>query len=337
MEQPEGFEKMTKDGKPLVCKLNKAIYGLRQAGRNWNEKLDKWLRENNMIQSTADPCLYVMRTKSKDFFAIVIYVDDIITVSNNSELHSEFVKRMSAEFKIVDIGNIERILGIRVKSLNGNITLDQDKYANEIIESFNMKNANTAITPAVKRGPIQSKELDNRLEYLRLVGSLMYLNVGTRPDIAYAVGLAGQKMVKPTEEDWIDAKRILRYVKLNTNLGPQYSVNGNIELVGYTDADWANNEENRRSITGYVFILAGGPISWGSRKQQTVAISTTEAEYMSICAATQEALYLRYVLRDLGHEQIEPTTIYTDNQGAIALAEDGATNKRTKHIDIKHH
>ena len=203
-----------------------------------------------------------------------------------------------------------------------------------------MENCCTAKVPASTPSPENAdspEEVSNKREYLQMVGSLMYLAVVSRPDIAFAVGKAGRKMQSPTEGDLNEVKRIFRYIKSEPKLEPKYSRHGNNQLIGYADSDWATNQDNRRSTTGYVFTLGGAAISWSSKKQASVALSTTEAEYMALSAANQEALYLRALLRDLKHEQTEPTKIYQDNQGTIKLAENAIVSKRSKHIDVRYH
>jgi hypothetical protein len=139
-------------------------------------------------------------------------------------------------------------------------------------------------------------------------------------------------MSDPTEEDWTAAKRIIRYIKLESSLGLTYRSDRNIELIGYSDADWAGDEKTRRSTSGYVFLLGGAAISWSSRKQQTVDLSSTESEHISASLTVQEAIHLKSLLKDLYHEQKEPTTLHMDNQGAIKIASNPVANKRTKHI-----
>jgi hypothetical protein len=159
----------------------------------------------------------------------------------------------------------------------------------------------------------------------------------SRPDIAYAVSRAGQVMANPTAEDFQAVKRILRYLQGTKEVGIQYSKGGNIELRGYADSNWAGDKKSRKSTTGYIFLLGGTAISWSSKKQNSVALSSTEAEYMAACAAVQEAIYLRTLLLDLREEQKEASTLYQDNQGAIAMGNNSISNKRSKHISIKYH
>jgi hypothetical protein len=336
MEQPEGYRIQGEQGQPLVCKLKKSLYGLKQAGRNWNKTLDSWLKENNFTVSKADPCLYTLTVNGK-FIAIAIYVDDIISLDNDPELRRAIIGKLSKRFKVTDIGETKWILGTKVERKDGTIKLHQEKYVNDILQRYQMLDCKPAVTPIV---PGQKDEEKKPFEdinlYRSVVGSLIYLSVVSRPDIAYAVGKVGQKMSNPTQADWMAAKRILRYVRKDTGLGPTYSKDSSKEVTGYADSDWGGDLEARRSTSGYVFTLGGAAISWSSKRQQTVALSSTEAEYMALCSATQEAIYLKALLKDLKHEQ-NMIKIHQDNQGSMMMARNAVVSRRSKHIDIKYH
>jgi hypothetical protein len=182
----------------------------------------------------------------------------------------------------------------------------------------------------------EEKNKMSKVPYRSAVGTLLYLVTGTRPDIAVAVGAVSRFLENPGEEHWVAVKRIMRYLKETIN----YTLTINpksLELIGYCDADWAGDPDTRRSTTGYIFRLGGAPICWRSKRQQTVALSTSEAEYMALASASQIAVWLRRLLEDLSFEQKQATTIFEDNQGCIAMAKNPITHERTKHIDIKYH
>ena len=171
-----------------------------------------------------------------------------------------------------------------------------------------------------------------------LVGSLLYAAMVTRPDIAYAVQALGRHLQNATEEHFNAGKRILRFLQGTKHLGLRYgSLENETTVVGYADADWASDKDTRRSVTAYLFKLGGAAVSWASKLQPTVALSSTEAEYMSACAAVQEAIYLRLLLASLGYVQDGPTVIYEDNQGCIGMSQNPILHKSTKHIDIRFH
>jgi len=180
-----------------------------------------------------------------------------------------------------------------------------------------------------------SDEVFERYPYQNLIGSLMYLAVSTRPDIAYDVSSLSQLHTNYTTEHWIAAKRVLRYLKGTPDYGLTFEKTGK-DLVGYVDADWAGCPDDRRSYTGYTFIFGNGPVSWESRKQRTVALSSTEAEYMAVTEGTKEAIHLQNFLNELGIKK-KPVAIYNDNQGAGELIKNPVFHSRTKHIDARHH
>jgi hypothetical protein len=179
------------------------------------------------------------------------------------------------------------------------------------------------------------KSMQN-IPYQNAVGSLMYAMIGTRPDIAYSVGVVSRFASNPGSTHWTTVKRVIRYLKGTADYCVTYGPS-KVGLIGYCDADWAGNLDDRKSTTGYLFLLAGGAISWASKKQPTVALSTTEAEYMALNAASQEAIWLKRLLKELKYDIEQPTTIRVDNTGCIELAKNPTHHARTKHIDIKHH
>ena len=177
----------------------------------------------------------------------------------------------------------------------------------------------------------------NSIQYQSAVGSLLYAALATRPDIAQAVGAVSKFNSTPTEAHLTAVKRILRYLKGTMNLALKYQQSENGTLVGYSDADWANDPDDRHSTTGNLFMMSGAAVSWLSKKQPTVALSTSEAEYIALSTATQEAIWFRRLLYDLGKFTNEPTILMEDNQGAIAIAHNPVDHARTKHIDIRYH
>ena len=207
------------------------------------------------------------------------------------------------------------------QSENG-VFIFQGKYVEEVLKRFNMQNSKAAVTPTVMGLKLtkedSSKDFDPKL-YKSIVGSLMYLTA-TRPDIMHAVSLISRFMERPKETHWQEAKRILRYVNGTKGFGILYSSSESFMLIGYTDSDRAGSVDDRKSTSGYVFHMGSGAISWASKKQPIVALSTAEAEYVAAIAAACQAVWLRRVLRDFCHEQEKGTTIYCDNSSAIALS-----------------
>lgn len=270
--------------------------------------------------------------------ALAIYVDDMLLISSDERAKLELIKELESKCKLSVIGSVNLLLGASVTYQDGIIRIDQRRYIDDLLQKFKMTDCNPAKTPITKDStdaddttPFEDPSL-----YKRLVGSLIYAAIYTRPDITYAVGKVSQHFEQPTKQDWYNAKRILRYLKGTRDFTLVYQSSNN-QLIGYADSDWASDKSDRKSTSGFIFMLGTSVISWSSKKQPIVALSSTEAEYISAAFATQEAMHLRQLLHDLDCHQNGPTTLYQDNQSAIVLANDAITTKRSKHIDIRYH
>lgn len=182
----------------------------------------------------------------------------------------------------------------------------------------------------------EEDRVDTKL-YQSAIGSLLYLSTKTRPDIAFAVGNVARFSKQPSIQHWKAVKRIFRYLRGTTNYGLFYNKDANESILGYSDADWAGDIIDRRSTTGYVFTLSGAAVSWKSKKQACVALSTAEAEYMALSNAAQEAVWLKRLLEEVNGASIKPLTIYEDNQSTISMSQNPRFHGRAKHIDIKYH
>lgn len=335
MRQPPGYAQPGKE--EHVCKLKRSLYGLKQSPRCWNEKLREYLTTLEFKESGADPCVFIRREQ-----VIAVYVDDLILLTNTRDEMQQLKDDLSHRFKMKDLGKLHYCLGISMSmdEDNGIIHLNQGRYLLKILERYGLVEAKPVSTPADPNVKLLkddgcSKKV-NPVQYQSMVGSLLHAARATRPDIAQAVGIVSRFNAEPTEAHLTAVKRIFRYLRGTVSLALQYKAKGG-DLIGYSDADWANDLDSRHSISGNVFMMAGGAISWASQKQATVALSTAEAEYVALGSAAQEAVWLRRLLTDLNINQRQPLVIREDNQGAIALAKNPVGHKRTKHIDIKHH
>jgi hypothetical protein len=342
VKQPQGFEQFGPKGETLVCRVIMSLYGLRQAPRNWNKKLDRRLRACGLRPSTADSCVYV-RIDSRGTLIVVVYVDDLTIAGSNRAIVDEFKNFISESFKMKDLGPMRWMLGMEIIRDREKKTLEisQKAYLKSVLERYGMNSCKPTDTPAqgvLERLGDEDGNTTDR-EYMSLVGSVQYAAIISRPDIAFAVQNLARHLQKTGQQHWIAAKRLLRYLAGTLDVGILWGKAQDEELVlsAYCDADWGGDIATRRSTTAYVFMLAGGSISWASKLQPTVALSSAEAEYMAVSAAVQEAVYMRQLLADLGFPQEQPTVIYEDNQGCIALSENPIMHKRTKHIDIRHH
>ncbi|KAJ8457275.1 hypothetical protein ONZ51_g11632 [Trametes cubensis] len=274
---------------------------------------------------------------------------DDLTIVGTPDYVFGFKSDISQCFEMSDLGPMRWILSIEVQRdrTNGTITISQRSYIDTILACFNLQDANPASTllqPGNALGRHQSPSTPCQLEdmrnvpYREAVGSLMYAAVGTRPDIAFAVTALSQFMQNPGRAHWEAVKRVLRYLKGTRELWLVYGDQCN-GLKGFSDADWGSSTEHRHLISRYIFTLDGGAISWSAKKQNVVALSSTEAEYIALTHAAKEAIWLCYVLADVLDPQVRkhPLLLHSDNRSAIALAKDNAYHPRTKHIDIRFH
>ncbi len=249
-------------------------------------------------------------------------------------------------FEVTDLGEPKKLVGIEISRdrKNKRITITQSKYIETILAKYGLQDASPVRTPLdtnIKLEPGESEPGNRSNNYASLIGSLMYAAVATRPDIAFAVNRLASFTANPTMCHWTAAKRVLRYLKGTKDKGIMYSQptdtsSSHNHITGYSDASFANNYD-RTSVSGYAFVAAKGVITWGSKKQNIVSLSSTEAEYVCLSDAAREANWLRNLYQEMGFPEEESTLIYGDNQSALAIAENLCYHKRTKHFDIKHH
>ncbi|CAL1391452.1 unnamed protein product [Linum trigynum] len=336
MDQPQGFESVTHPG--YVCKLKKALYGLKQAPRAWYGKIAEYLDRNGYMLAPADSSLFVKNRQGK-LSIVLVYVDDLIITGDDVAVISQIKENLSVRFRMKELGELRHFLGLEVERTKEGLFLCQHKYAKDLLEKYGMLECKPVTTPveiSAKLCSTEGKDLEDRTIYRQLVGSLIYLTL-TRPDISYAVGLVSRFMESPKKPHLEAAKRILRYVKGTVNHGIFYKRGGTGELVGYCDADYAGDLDTRKSTTGYVFSIGSGPVSWCSKKQSTVALSTTEAEYKASAMAAQECVWLVQLLQNLGQQVNYSVPIYCDNQSAMRLVENSVFHARTKHVEVQYH
>ena len=337
MKQPPMFEESEEEDK--VCQLLKPIYGLKQSSRCWNKKFHTTATKLGFQRTRSDYCVYVMR-RGKELAILLIWVDDILLASNSPSLKQEIKNHLKQDLEINDLGKLRYFLGMEINDVDGGILLNQKRYATELLAAAGMSDCKPVSTPMetgasyVKRK--ESEEKADGVTYRRIVGGLQYL-CNTRPDIQYAVGVVSRFVSDPSATHWRAVKRILRYIQGTVGYGLKYSAGGGITLTGLCDADWAGDKQDRKSTSGYTFFIGGNPVSSSSRKQQTVSLSSGEAEYIALSAATQEAMWIRSMLTELGFKPKEASKIWLDNQSALAVAKNPELHSRTKHIDIRHH
>jgi hypothetical protein len=345
MKQPEGFIVPGREGE--VCRLIKSLYGLKQASRVWNIKFNEFLILFGLTRSIADPCVYYRHLRKgeadEEITIFILYVDDGLILSSTKAVLNEMMEFLGKEFDVRSIPP-DRFIGIDINRnrIQRTIHLSQPDYVKTVLERFNMSNCSTLSVPAdpcAKLTPQmcpqneEEKQEMAKIPFMECIGSVMHLTHLTRPDIAYAVGQVSRYSQSPGQEHWKALKRILAYLRKTLNFGLLFG-GGDDELYGYCDADYAGDLGNRRSTSGAVFTLHNGPVSWFSRRQPCVALSTTESEFISAAEGAKEAIWLKRFHSELG----APTSampLRCDNQGAIALIRDPVFHQRTKHIDVR--
>jgi hypothetical protein len=347
MKQPEGY--VRKGEESLVCKLKKSLYGLKQAPRQWNKKFTEFLTEKlGFFKCQKEFSTYV-RGSGKNQIYIGIYVDDLIIIGEDLKEIQKVKEKLSQRFDMQDFGELKGMLGIKVDydREKGTLSLSQGKYVEEILKRFRMESVSGVISPlqsGIKYSrlmePKTEKEKDemSKVPYRSAVGSLMYLMLCTRPDIAASIGVMSRFLNNPGKQHWEGVKRIIRYVKATKDLKLTFERKIKFDLKGFVDADYAGCIDTSRSTTGWIFLLGGCAISWCSKRQTAVTLSTCEAEYMACGSAVKEALFLREYLMELGIIESEKAMkIYSDSQSAIHLMKNPVLHQSTKHIRVSAH
>ena len=346
MEQPEG--QVTPGKEKLVCKLERSLYGLKQSLRCWNKLLDEFLiKKLDFGRCLSDTATYVRGEGDKRVY-LGVYVDDLLIFSKNLQEILQVKQVLSSRFEMVDFGRVSTVLGIKITQdlKKGVLCMNQSKYIRYLLTKFAMENCKSAPTPMVV-GTKLSKEMEarnedeakqmNRIPYRSAVGSLMYLMVCTRPDIASAIGQVSRFLENPGKLHWEAVKRIFIYLKSTQEVEIRYVRNGEIKLEGYSHSDWGGCPDTRRSTGAYVFKLGEAVVSWASRRLTTVALSSCEAEYMAACTAAKEAVWISKLLQELKYPWRGAVPIKTDSQSAANLIKNPLVHNRSKHIGIQYH
>lgn len=332
MEQPQGFVKKGQEAQ--VCLLQKSLYGLKQAPRVWNRMLDKTLLKLGFEKTPSEPCVY-KKLFGIELVILAVFVDDIIVFYQN-EITFDTVKHVLKNiFSIKDLGELKYYLGLNIhRSDDGKVKISQRTFILSLLKKFGMDMCKTVETPSSLK-KLTTGNGEAEYPFQSLVGSLMFLAVNTRPDIAFVTSYLSQFNTKFNKEHWLELKRVLQYLRGTIDYALTYRKTGEY-LKGYTDADWANCSMDRKSYTGYYFMLAGGPVMWQAKKQQTTALSSTEAEYMALTAAAKEACYLRRFVSEITGKS-DTVTLFNDSQSAQSLVYNPVHHERTKHIDTRYH
>uniref|UniRef100_A0A2N9HPA0 Integrase catalytic domain-containing protein n=1 Tax=Fagus sylvatica TaxID=28930 RepID=A0A2N9HPA0_FAGSY len=269
---------------------------------------------------------------------LLLYVDDIIVTGNQPTAIQSLITKLAQEFDIKDLGQLKFFLGLQIDYRSSGFFVHQHKYATDLLAKFNMSTCKPCSTPFVSLSRIRKDDgipLSDPTPFRSMVGGLQYLTF-TRPDLSYAVNHICQFMHQPTDHHLVAAKRILRYVQGTLHHGLTFRP-GPLSLTAFTDSDWAGDPMDRRSTIGLIVFLGHNPITWQSKKQPTVARSSTEAEYRALANCAADLAWVRMVLKDLGIFLHAPPTIWCDNLSALALATNPVFHARTKHVEVDYH
>ena len=307
MEQPEGFKVKGKEN--MVFKLKKSLYGLKQAPRQWYKKFDSFMMSQEYKRTFADPCVYVWRFHHDKFIILLLYVDDMLIVGHDVNMIRKLKRELLKTFDMKDLGNAKRILGMEIlgNRKEDKLWLSQERYIEQMLEWFNMKNSKLVSIPLAgdfrlskRLHPSMEKEKGKMsvIPYSSAVRSLMYAMVCTRPNISHAVAVVSKFLTNPGKAHWEAMKWIFRYLRGTSKVCLRFK-GSESSLEGYTDYDMTRDLDCRKSTSGYLFTFAGGAISWQSKLQKCVSLSTIEAEYITTTEARKEMLWMKRFLQEM--------------------------------------
>ncbi|KAJ9544926.1 hypothetical protein OSB04_024633 [Centaurea solstitialis] len=320
-----------------VYALDKALYSLKQAPRAWYETLTNYLLGVGYKKGTIDPTLFLKKSGS-DLIIVQIYVDDIIFASTKPEMCQEFENTMKSQFKMSMMGELTFFLGLQVRQRPDGIFINQAKYVQELLKRFDFGGSNSAATPMPRNFQLTAdssgKPVDQKT-YRAIIGSLLYLTA-SRPDIVFSTDVCARFQCDPRDSHLSAVKRILRYLKGTPDLRLWYPKDSGFELIAYTDSDHAGCKLNRKSTSGACQFLGDKLVSWSSRKQNCVSLSTAEAEYVAAACCCSQVLWMKTQLADFGYI-MHRIPIYCDSKSAIQITENPVQHSRTKHINIRYH
>ncbi|KAK8667612.1 hypothetical protein V6N13_007760 [Hibiscus sabdariffa] len=347
MTQPEGF--VTPENAGKVCKLQRSIYGLKQASRSWNLCFNDAIKEFGFIRNEDEPCVYKKFSGSIVSF-LFLYVDDILIIGNDIPTLQSIKTWLSSYFSMKDLGEAAYILGVKIYRDRSRrlLGLSQSTYIDKVLKRFSMEESKRGFLP-MRHGISLSKEMFpstpqerermSQIPYASAIGSIMYAMICTRPDLPYALSMTSRYQANPGEGHWTAVKNILKYLRRTKDVFLVYGGEEELRIKGYTDASFQTDKDDSRSQSGFVFCLNGGAVSWKSSKQDTVADSTTEAEYIAASEAAKEAVWIKKFILGLGviPSISDAVDLYCDNNRAITQAKEPRSHQRSKHILRRFH
>ncbi|WVZ70452.1 hypothetical protein U9M48_019121 [Paspalum notatum var. saurae] len=318
-----------------VYKLRKALYGLKQAPRAWYARLKSFLLKSGFVMGSVDKTLFLL-SRGGDTLIVQIYVDDIIFGGSSHDLVSSFAEQMSRKFEMSLMGELQFFLGLQIKQGPEGTFVHQAKYTRDILKKFEMGDSKPMMTPMSTNTALDADEdgeaVDQK-EFRGMIGSLLYLTA-TKPDIQFAVCLCARYQASPRTSHRQAVKRIFRYLKFAPELGLWYSSGSSLSLRGFSDADHAGCRIDRKSTSGTCQLLGTYLVSWSSRKQASVSLSTTETEYIAAASCCSQLLWMKATLSDFGL-RFGKIPLLVDSTSAISVAKNPVLHSRTKHIDVE--
>ncbi|KAK4345279.1 hypothetical protein RND71_035455 [Anisodus tanguticus] len=335
MDQPEGYVVQGQEKK--VCRLVKSLYGLKQAPKQWHKKIDSTLLSKGFAINECDKCVY-MKGNSDSFVMICLYVDDMLITGNSPRVILEIVEAMSTTFEMSMIGELTFFLGLQIKQNEDEIFVSQNKYAENLVRRFVLKNAKHMKTPMGSTQQVCKDDVGQDVDpplYRSMIGSLLYLTA-SRPDIMFSVCVCARFQSSPKVSHLNVVKRIIRYVAGTSDLGIWYSKDTNSNLIGYSDSNCTGDVEDRKSTSGGCFYLGNNLVSWYNRKQNCISLLTAEYEYVAAGSCCAQLIWLRHMLDGYGISD-NSMILYCDNLSAINIFKNPVQHSRTKHIDIRYH
>jgi hypothetical protein len=349
MQQPDGFVEYGPNGEEMVWRLQRPIYGIKQAPREWYHELRKYLTQTlGMNQCSSEPCVYVRRARSGKMIIFLIWVDDIWACCEESDEKEcdILLELISKKYGIKEWHDATSIIGIRINyDRNGGVMkIDQEVHANDLLKRMGMEDARNAGAPTVDKNLTAATEDEAvneeiRERYLAGVGGLLWQSTQTKPGLSFSVGVLARFMKNPQTRHAKALDNVLRYLRGTVDMGLTYrrGKQNVCKVTAYCDSDWAEDQMDRKSTSGYLVHVNGNLVLWGSKKQTTVSLSSSEAEYKAMSAVLEEIMWLTQFLQEIGEEVELPSICYCDNNGAKLMGESEVGTKRTKHIDIRHH
>jgi len=308
MDTPPG---LLTENTGLVCKLKKSLYGLKQASRQWYDKLAQVLCSRGYSHSESDYSLF-FRKSGVSLVFVAVYVDDIILTGTDVEEITSLKSYLHNEFKIKDLGRLQYFLGLEILYQDSGVLISQRKFTMDLLKEFDCSHYTLVLSPLESTVKLKAGEgtlLKDPTHYRKLVGKLNFLT-HTRMDIAFSVQHLSQFLQHPREPHLQAAYHVLRYLKGDPCLGIHLSNNTDCSLTTYCDSDWAACPDTRKSVSGYVVLMGDSLISWKSKKQTTISLSSAEAEYRAIRKVVGEIVWLERLLTELDLTCTLPITVF---------------------------